>query len=200
MPADIEQTAGTQNRRILRQRGFAGAFRGQDESATRIARGQHHGQRTANRPQLPRERKLAGKFVIAQLGIGNLPRGGENAERDRQIEPPRFLGQIGGRQIDGDAPGRKFKTGILQGGAYAVARLPDLDIGQTDQRDARQTTGQMHFGGDSRRIETVEAATMNDGEGHEETGETEGQSSAGVQSKQSGREWGIFRRRRRHEI
>jgi hypothetical protein len=58
--------------------------------------------------------------------------GGEDAERDWQIEPPRLLGQVGRRQVDGDALRGEFEAAVLDGGADAVLGFLDLGVGQAD--------------------------------------------------------------------
>ena len=39
---------------------------------------------------------------------------------DRQVEAPAFLGQVGGREVDGNALDREFELAILQGRTHAV--------------------------------------------------------------------------------
>ena len=58
----------------------------------------------------------------------NLAGGREDADRDRQIVAARLLGQIGGREIDGDLARRKFELRVLQRRAHAIARLLDLGV------------------------------------------------------------------------
>ena len=55
----------------------------------------------------------ANSNAVEPLG-GQLPRRGEDAERDRQVEAARFLGQVRGREIDGDAARRKLEARVLQ--------------------------------------------------------------------------------------
>jgi hypothetical protein len=55
-----------------------------------------------------------------------------------------ILGQISGRQIDGNALiRREFQPAILDRGTHPFARLLHLDVGQPDQREARQAIGKM---------------------------------------------------------
>ena len=148
MLADLQQAMGAEYGRIVHQCGFSRAGRRQDKAAAGVTSGQRHRQRAADGTQHAGERELAGKFIIIQRCIRNLPGRGEDAEGDGQVETPRFLGQIGGRQVDGDASGGKFKAGILQGRAHAVTCFPHLGVRQPHQRHARQPAGQMRFDGD----------------------------------------------------
>jgi hypothetical protein len=76
---------------------------------------QAHGQRAAHRAQLARQRQLAGKFMAGQLARVDLPAGGQDAQRDRQVEAARILGQVGRRQVDGDAlVVRELQPRVLQ--------------------------------------------------------------------------------------
>ncbi len=164
--ADGKQGAGGQNVRRAGQCRFAGALFGQDEGLAAIPGLQGHGQRAANRPQLAGQRQFAGEFVIGQGRRRDLPAGGEDAEGDRQVEAPGLLGQVGRRQVDGDALAGKLEAGIDDGGAHAVTRLLDLGIGQADQRKAGQAAGQMGLDDDRRRVQAIQSATVGDGQRH----------------------------------
>ena len=55
-------------------------------------------------------------------------------------------GQVGRCEADRHAlVVREFEPARLQGGADPLARLLDFGVGQTDQREARQAVGEMHF-------------------------------------------------------
>ena len=135
MRANLQQRVGRKDRRIAYQRRFVGIHARQDEGAL-LAAGiagtvhrEGHRQRTADRPQFARQRQLAGKFVLVELIGRHLARCRQYAERNRQIEAPGFLGEIGRRQIDRDAACRKLETGVLQRRAYAVLRFFHFGIG-----------------------------------------------------------------------
>ena len=55
------------------------------------------------RAQLAGQGQLARKFMPRQPAGIDLPTGGEDAQRNRQVEPPGILGQIGRCQVHGDA-------------------------------------------------------------------------------------------------
>jgi len=51
-----------------------------------------HGQRAAHPAQLPGQGQLAGEFVLVEFVAGDLPGSGKDAECNRQIVAPAFLG------------------------------------------------------------------------------------------------------------
>ena len=63
---------------------------------------------------------------------------GHQAERDRQIVMAAFLGQVGGRQIDGDAPRRQREARGDQRRAHPLARLGHRLVRQADDGEGRQ--------------------------------------------------------------
>ena len=119
------------------QRSLLGTFCGQDQSGLEALRvgGQGQCQRATYRAQLPRQGKLAGKFIVGQPVAFDLPAGGQDAQGNGQIQPAGILGQISRGQIDGDAlVVGEFEPGVLDGATHALPRLLDLHIGQPDQR------------------------------------------------------------------
>jgi hypothetical protein len=136
--ADVEQRARRQHPHLAGQSRFAGTAGRENEAASHATGGEDHGQRAADRPQFTGERQFTGKFMVGQRRTRNLTGGGENAERDRQIEAPRFLGQLGWREVDGNALAGKIEARVLQCRTYPIACLLDLRIGQPDQGEARQ--------------------------------------------------------------
>ena len=93
-------------------------------------RGPRHGQRAAHRTQVTGQSQLTRKFILRHRGRWNLTCRGENAERDRQIETPRFLARVRRRQIDRYLARGKLELRVLQCGADSIARLADLGLGQ----------------------------------------------------------------------
>ena len=105
--------------------------------------------------------------MVAQQGGVQLPAGGENADGDRQIETAGILGQVGRRQVHGDALViRKLQPGVVDGAAYALARFLHFGIGQTHQRETGQAVGQVHFNGDGRGGQAEQGAGGNQGKTH----------------------------------
>ena len=48
--------------------------------------------------------------MLLQPVLGQLPRGAENAEGDREIEAAAFFGQVGGCQVDSDTSVGEIKV------------------------------------------------------------------------------------------
>lgn len=165
--ADGEQRRRGEDVALPGQRRFAGARHRQDEGLAVAGCLQRHGQRAAHRAQLAGEREFAGKFMAGQAGRRNLPAGGEDAEGDRQVEAPGFLGQVGRGQVYGDAAGGVLEAGIDDRGTDAVACLANFGVGQADQGQSGQPVGQVHLDGDRRRVEAVESPAEGDGQRHE---------------------------------
>ena len=70
---------------------------------------------------------------------------GEDAERDRKIEGRAGLADVGRREVDGDAMGRKLEAGIADCAAYAVAAFADAGVGQADHREHRHAERHVHL-------------------------------------------------------
>ena len=168
LPDDVEQMVGAVNLGVGHQRRFLCAAFGQDQPGQRLAAvagavgyRQAHRQRAADRPQFAAEREFAGKFVAGQLARIDLAAGGQNAERDRQVEAARILGQVGRRQIYGDSfVAGKFQPGVLNRRAHPLTRLFDFGIGQPHQGKARQAVGQMHLDADRARFQAEQSPAM----------------------------------------
>ena len=62
----------------------------------------------------------------------------QQAERDRQVEMAAFLGQIGGRKVDGDPLRRQGQAHGEQRGAHAFAAFRHRLVGQADDGERRQ--------------------------------------------------------------
>ena len=119
MRADFEQGA----RRHGSPRGSASAasaaFAAGSTKAAAVARYARASWRARRAPGAARRSAPARRriHIRASWRVGNLPGGGEDAERDRQIEAPALLGQIGGREIDGDAPRREIRIAAFSSAA-----------------------------------------------------------------------------------
>ena len=78
------------------------------------------------------------------------------AERDRQVVMAAFLGQIGGREIDGDAARRQRQPGRDQGRAHPLARLRHGLVGQADDGEGRQARRDLHLHVDGPDLDALE--------------------------------------------
>ncbi len=67
------------------------------------------------------------------------------AERDRQVVMAAFLRQVGGREVDGDAPRRQREPRGDQRGADPLARFRDGLVGKTDDMKGRQPRRDLHL-------------------------------------------------------
>jgi hypothetical protein len=146
--------------RVAHQRGFRGRRFGQHECTAVATRGQHHRERAANGAQLAGQRQLAREFMAREGRSGNLSAGGEDAERDGQVEASGFLRQVGRRQVHRHLPRGKLELRVLQRSTHAVARFAHLRLGQADQVHARQPVGQMHLDRHHRRIHPRKRAAV----------------------------------------
>ena len=73
------------------------------------------GQGAAHGAQLAGQRQLASEFMAGQTAGVDLSAGGQDAQGDGQVKAPRVLGQIGRRQVHGDAlVVRKLQPRVLQ--------------------------------------------------------------------------------------
>jgi hypothetical protein len=75
-----------------------------------------------------------------------------------------FLGQIGRRQVDGDAPGRQRQADGAQGGAHPLARFGDRLVGQADHGERRQPGDQMHLDIDVDHIDALKCHGVDAGD------------------------------------
>jgi hypothetical protein len=82
------------------------------------------------------------------------------------VEAARLLGQVGWREIDGDAlVVGKRKAALQERGAHPFACFLDFGIGQAHQREAGQAVGQMHLDGRRLGLQGIECPAVDDGEG-----------------------------------
>ncbi len=172
MRAHLQERAGRKDRGILHQRRFVRVGTRQNKGAL-LARaaaiamhGISHCQRAAHRAQLSRQRQLAGEFVFVQLIARHLFRRGEDAQGNRQIEAPRFLGKLRRCQVHRNSACGKLEARILQRRPDPVLRFLYLGLRQTDDGERRQPVGQMHFDRDFGRIHACQGAALQNGQTH----------------------------------
>ena len=84
------------------------------------------------------ERQFADDCVIAEAFDGELPTGGEDAERDRQIERGGVLREIGRSEIDHYAILRPLIAAIHQRPFDAVYTLFNGRLGEADEDGLRE--------------------------------------------------------------
>ena len=84
------------------ERRLGGVGRGQHERVARLLRREHGRQRAVDRPQIAVQRELAEKLRAGD-GPGSVLLRQQHAERDREIEAPARLRDVGRSQVHGDA-------------------------------------------------------------------------------------------------
>ena len=114
--------------------------------------GQHAGDR--------RDRAVEAEFAEHGEAGQRIVRNGADrrhqAERDRQIVVAAFLGQIGGREIDGDAAGRQRQPGGDHRRAHPLARLGDRFVGKADDGEGRHARRDLHLDIDGSDLDALE--------------------------------------------
>ena len=127
---------------------------------------QRHRERAANGAQVAGQREFAREFVGGERGARNLSAGRQDAQRDRQIVAPRFLRQIGRRQVDRDLARRYFEAGILQCSTHAIARLAHFGVRKSHEMDPGQAPADVHLHRHARGGDAGERAAVQNGDGH----------------------------------
>jgi hypothetical protein len=83
--------------------------------------------------------------VVLQPIFGQLATGGQDTERDGQVEGTAVFANVRRREIDRDSPQGKRESGIGERCAYPFPALLDRAVRKADGREARQTIGDVHF-------------------------------------------------------
>ena len=78
------------------------------------------------------------------------------AEGDRQIVVATFLGQVGGSQIDGDAPRRQSQARSDQRRTHPLARLGHRLVGQADNGESRHPRRDLDLDVDGPHLDALE--------------------------------------------
>ena len=129
-----------------------------------LARRHRHGQRPFHGPHGAVERQLADageRLLRIEL---ELSRGRQHAERDRQIEAPRVLGQVGRGQVNDGASGGPIVAEIGERPLDAMRALLHRLLRQADQHGLGQTVGAIDFRFDGQRIDAHEGEGVELGE------------------------------------
>ena len=96
----------------------------------------------------------------------HLTAGGEDAERDREVETAAVLGQFGGRQVHGNAAVGIFELGVLDRDAHAITGFAHRGFRQPDDGSAGQAAGKVHLHGDQRRDDAFGGSGQRNGKAH----------------------------------
>src|SRR5215211_5341241 len=82
--------------------------------------------------------------------------GGEDRERDREVEARALLPQPGRGEVDGDAPGGPLELGRGDAAPDSVLRLLAGAVGKPDNREAREAVLEVRLDLDLACLETDE--------------------------------------------
>jgi hypothetical protein len=135
-----------ENFAAARPGGLAAAGHGTDDAAGSARRAHRRRQHARHRQERAVERELAERHVVRDLLARQHVHGGEQRQRDRQVEMAAFLDEVGGRQIDGDALMRQRQAQRRQRRADALAGFAHRLVGKADDREARQcAVGKRHL-------------------------------------------------------
>ncbi|MND84741.1 hypothetical protein D3C80_766400 [compost metagenome] len=167
MGDQLQQVTDCKHHQPRCQTGFFGIFLRHDQGPTGCSCSQGCGQNTLHRADRPGQRQFAQAFHLAKRCNRELAVGGENPQGDGQVEAPAILGQVGWREVEGDAPGGEFQAGIEDRAAHPILAFLHGRFRQANQGQRRQTVGQMRFNTDRRGRNTNLGTAVDKGEGHE---------------------------------
>ena len=102
-------------------------------------------ERSPDRPHPAVQGQLAHGGVRPERARRKLVRGGEDGQRNRQVEAGALLAQVGRRQVDGDAPERPLQLGRDDTAADALLGLLAGAVGQPDDGEGGHAPLQMRL-------------------------------------------------------
>ena len=154
---ELDQRGGRDDLDLRARPGRLGSAFGRADQAfaTRIGadRRRQHARHRCDRAV---EAELAQDRKAGQRVMRNGADRGHQAERDRQIVVAAFLGQIGRRQIDGDAAGRQRQPRGDHCRAHPLARLRHRLVGQADDGESRHAGCDLHLHIDGPDLDALE--------------------------------------------
>ena len=127
-----------------------------------MERGDHR-QDAGNRPDLAAERELTDQGDPARRG-DHLLRAEQDPDRDGQIERGARLAQVRRRQVDRDPPRRMAEPGIADRPANPFPGLLERRIGKPDDREPRQSRGDVDLDPDDPAVEADEGGRQEGGQ------------------------------------
>src|ERR1700686_1474033 len=90
--------------------------------------------------QLPQKKTLLNLLVLVDLlGCKQYP------NSYRKIIGRAFLAQVGGREVDRDTFEREKTTTVLDSGTHSFSGFVDCRVGQPNNRESGETSGQINF-------------------------------------------------------
>ena len=136
--------------------GFRSAGRRTDQAFLARVRGYSRRQHARHRRDRSVEPEFAEHGDIRERIGGNRPDRRHQSERDRQIVVAAFLRQIGGSEVDGDAPRRQRKPRGDQRRTHPLARFRDGLVRQADDGEGRQAGRDLHLHVDGPSLNSLE--------------------------------------------
>jgi hypothetical protein len=108
----------------------------------------------ANPAQPAVERELTHRSRAFESAARHLLGRGEQRQRDGQVEPGTLLAELRGRKVHRDAPLRKVQLGSGDPAAHTLSSFLARAIGQTDDREPRNSVADVRLDVDAPRLET----------------------------------------------
>ena len=131
----------------LHDGGLGGVLGRDDEGGgAAVPRADGEGEHAADGPEGGVERELSEErdlFEALARGLRGLLAGGEDAERDGQVEVRAVLAEVGGREVERDASHRPRDADVLDRRLYADARLPDRAVRQPGDVEGLQAEAEV---------------------------------------------------------
>ena len=131
----------------LHDGGLGGVLGRDDEGGgAAVPRADGEGEHAADGPEGGVERELSEErdlFEALARGLRELLAGGEDAERDGQVEVRAVLAEVGGREVERDASHRPRDADVLDRRLYADARLPDRAVRQPGDVEGLQAEAEV---------------------------------------------------------
>ena len=136
---------------------FGGIHRGNEHGfETGITRGKRHGKRTADRPQLSGEGKLAEEESVVGRCV-DLARCRQNGKQNGQIVCCSCLFCVGRCEVDGQSGHRPVKGTGLCGGTDALSGFGYRAGRQTDDIQPGKTAGEEALDGDNVAVNAAQS-------------------------------------------
>ena len=147
---------------------FRAAGLGTDQAAPLFVGGDGGGQHARHGGDGCIQRQLAQRHVIRHLADRQHAHRGQQAQRNGQVIVRAFLGQVGGREVDGDALERQRQPDGGQRGAHSLAAFRRRLVGQADDIElASAAVGNVHLHVHRTSLDALErnGIDMSDGRG-----------------------------------
>jgi hypothetical protein len=148
-PDDLDQRRGRHHFETLDEGGFRRVGCRDHDPVEPRARGGHRDREHPRRgDERPTQRQLAHERVPRQPIVRHLRRSGEDAHRDREIQPGAVLAQVAGREVHDDPAQRPLEARAFHGGADPFACVLNGGAGQTRQRERREPATDVRLDGE----------------------------------------------------